>query len=157
MRAAQRKSVAFVQQTMMPTPTTSVAETLIRKTSARVTVTRVRVLDFLLSHHESLTHHEIQQRLAADAIDSVTLYRVLEWLVENGLVHRIAGADQVWRFSAGAGDHAHEHPHFQCTKCEKLTCFTELKLPQKIALPAGFQSQEIDFLIKGICPHCSLA
>lgn len=140
---------------MNPTTTTSNAESLIRKTNARVTTTRVKVLDFLLGQTESLTHHEIQQRLAHEAIDSVTLYRVLEWLTENALVHRIAGADQVWRFSAGGGDQAHEHAHFQCTKCEKLTCFTGVKLPREIELPAGFHSQEIDFLIKGLCPHCS--
>lgn len=131
------------------------AVSLIKNTKARVTTTRVKVLDFLLSQTDSLTHHEIQEKLAGEAIDSVTLYRVLEWLTENELVHRIAGADQVWRFSAGGGHHAHEHAHFQCTRCEKLTCFTELKLPQSMALPDGFHSQEVDFLIKGLCPRCA--
>jgi Fur family ferric uptake transcriptional regulator len=79
----------------------------------------------------------------------------LEWLTENELIHRIAGADQVWRFSAGAGQHAHEHAHFQCTKCEQVTCFTDVALPRKIKLPDGFQTQEIDFLIKGTCASCN--
>lgn len=139
----------------MSTATLPQAVSLIKNTKARVTTTRVKVLDFLLSQTDSLTHHEIQEKLAGEAIDSVTLYRVLEWLTENELVHRIAGADQVWRFSAGGGQHAHEHAHFQCTRCEKLTCFTELKLPQAMALPAGFHSQEVDFLIKGLCPRCA--
>lgn len=138
----------------MPTITTPSAEALIRKTNARVTTTRVKVLDFLLAQNESLTHHEIQEHLAEHAIDSVTLYRVLDWLTENALVHRIAGADQVWRFSAGGGQQSHEHAHFQCTKCEKLTCFTEVKLPHELTLPEGFRSQEVDYLIKGICPRC---
>lgn len=131
------------------------AVSLIKNTKARVTTARVKVLDFLLSQTDSLTHHEIQEKLSGEAIDSVTLYRVLEWLTENELVHRIAGADQVWRFSAGGGHHAHEHAHFQCTRCDKLTCFTELKLPQTMALPDGFRSQEVDFLIKGLCPRCA--
>jgi Fur family ferric uptake transcriptional regulator len=131
------------------------AESLIRQTRARVTTTRVRVLEFLLAQTESLTHHEIQDRLGSDAVDPVTLYRVLDWLTENALVHRIGGADQVWRFSAGGGNEAHEHAHFQCTRCEKLTCFTEVKLPGNLPLPAGFHSQEVDFLIKGTCPGCS--
>jgi len=138
----------------MSTTSPSHAESLIRKTNARVTTTRVKVLEFLLAQTDSLTHHEIQERLASEAIDSVTLYRVLEWLTENELVHRIAGSDQVWRFSAGGGHRSHEHAHFQCTKCEKLTCFTDLKLPEKMDLPAGFRSQEVDFLIKGLCPRC---
>lgn len=137
---------------------TSIAESQIRATGARVTRQRVLVLDFLLSQQKSLTHHEIQAHLSKklhEELDSVTLYRVLEWLTENELIHRIAGADQVWRFSAGAGHHAHEHAHFQCTKCEQVTCFTDLALPRKIKLPEGFQTQEIDFLIKGTCANCN--
>ncbi|MDC8756890.1 Fur family transcriptional regulator [Janthinobacterium fluminis] len=139
----------------MSTSTTLHAESLIRNTGARVTTTRVKVLDFLLGQSASLTHHEIQHSLSGDGeIDSVTLYRVLEWLSENELVHRIAGADQVWRFGAGGGHHSHEHAHFQCTKCATLTCFTEVKLPAAPALPDGFRGQEMDFLIKGLCPRC---
>ena len=137
---------------------TSIAESQIRATGARVTRQRVLVLDFLLGQQKSLTHHEIQALLAKklhEELDSVTLYRVLEWLTENELIHRIAGADQVWRFSAGAGHHAHEHAHFQCTRCEQVTCFTDLALPRKIKLPEGFQTQEIDFLIKGTCANCN--
>src|SRR5471030_1512745 len=119
---------------MLTSSSTPQAETLIRSTNARVTKTRVKVLDYLLSHNRSQTHHEIQQALSQDSdIDSVTLYRVLEWLTENELVHRIAGADQVWRFSAGAGHQAHEHAHFQCTRCADVTCFNEVKLPAPVA------------------------
>jgi Fur family ferric uptake transcriptional regulator len=137
---------------------TDTAESQIRATGARVTRQRVLVLDFLLGQKKSLTHHEIQTHLAKTAheeLDSVTLYRVLEWLTENELIHRIAGADQVWRFSAGAGHHAHEHAHFQCIKCEQVTCFTDVALPRKIKLPDGFQTQEIDFLINGTCASCN--
>ncbi|MRW92001.1 transcriptional repressor [Duganella sp. FT80W] len=137
---------------------TSNAESLIRATGARVTRQRILVLEFLLQQEKSLTHHEIQTHLAKKVhaeLDSVTLYRVLEWLTENELIHRIAGADQVWRFSAGAGHHAHEHAHFQCVSCEQVTCFTDVALPKKIKLPDGFHTQEIDFLIKGTCPNCS--
>lgn len=137
---------------------TDIAESQIRATGARVTRQRVLVLDFLLGQKKSLTHHEIQAHLTKttrEELDSVTLYRVLEWLTDNELIHRIAGADQVWRFSAGAGQHAHEHAHFQCTKCEQVTCFTDVALPRKIKLPDGFQTQEIDFLIKGTCASCN--
>lgn len=139
----------------MSTLTPPHAESLIRNTHARVTKTRVKVLDFLLAQKQSLTHHEIQQALSKDSdIDSVTLYRVLEWLTDNELVHRIAGTDQVWRFSAGGGQQSHEHAHFQCTKCETLTCFNEVKLPAPVALPEGFRGEEVDYLIKGVCPLC---
>lgn len=135
------------------------AQQLLRDTGARVTRPRVRVLDFLLAKNAPLTHHEILEQLPGDAFDAVTLYRVLEWLTDRAIVHRIAGADQVWRFSASAagetGNTRHEHAHFQCTRCEEVTCFTDVPLPRTIKLPSGFQSQEMDFLIKGTCPHCA--
>ena len=131
------------------------AESLIRDTGARLTRPRTRVLTFLLKQPRPLTHHEIHERLPGDPLDTVTLYRVLEWLTENAIVHRIAGADQVWRFSASAGKQDHEHAHFQCLTCDSVTCFTDMPLPRRAKMPAGFTSQEVDFLIKGICPRCS--
>lgn len=133
------------------------AESLIRDTGARLTRPRTRVLAFLLKQNRPLTHHEIHARLPGEALDAVTLYRVLEWLTTNELAHRIAGADQVWRFSAGAGGarQDHEHAHFQCTHCDAVTCFNDMPLPRRVKMPAGFTSQEVDFLIKGTCPRCS--
>lgn len=139
----------------MVTTIESQAESLIRDTGARLTKPRSRVLAYLLAQNKPLTHHDIQEGLAGDALDSVTLYRVLEWLSEHELVHRIAGADQVWRFNAGAGQHGHQHAHFQCTRCEMVTCFTDIALPAQITLPTGFTSAQVDFLIKGVCNICN--
>lgn len=138
----------------MHTSTAEQAHQLIRATGARVTRQRVVVLEFLLQQGTSLSHHEILAHLADQALDPVTLYRVLEWLTEHALVHRVAGAGQVWRFSASGGQHAHEHAHFQCTQCDVVTCVADVAVPQKISLPAGFHAQEVDLLIKGICPNC---
>ena len=138
----------------MQTSSSDQAEALIRATGARVTRQRVTVLEFLMGQEKSLTHHDIQALLSDEALDSVTLYRVLEWLTENELVHRIAGGDQVWRFSAGGGHQAHEHAHFQCNKCATVTCFNEVKLPAPVALPEGFSGGDVDYLIKGLCPRC---
>jgi Fur family ferric uptake transcriptional regulator len=131
------------------------AESLIRDTGARLTRPRTRVLMFLLKQNRPLTHHEIHARLAGEPLDTVTLYRVLEWLTANSLVHRIAGADQIWRFSTNGGKQDHEHAHFQCTSCESVTCFNDMPLPRRVKMPTGYTSQEVDFLIKGICPRCS--
>lgn len=135
------------------------AETLIKATGARLTRPRSRVLMFLLEQARPLTHHEIHEQLPGAAIDTVTLYRVLEWLTGHGMIHRIAGADQVWRFSgstgAKAGRQDHDHAHFQCTQCDSVTCFNDMPLPKRQKMPDGFTSEEVEFLIKGVCPGCS--
>lgn len=132
------------------------AEALVRQTGARLTQPRVRVLAFLLAQRHPLTHHEIHAALPGAALDAVTLYRVLEWLTEHNLAHRISGADQVWRFGAapGADTGDHEHAHFQCTHCDAVTCVNEVPLPRRVKLPEGFLGQEVDFMIRGICPRC---
>jgi Fur family ferric uptake transcriptional regulator len=143
---------------IMQTNAEQQAEALIRATGARLTRPRSRVLIFLLEQARPLTHHEIHDQLPGDAIDAVTLYRVLEWLTANNMIHRIAGADQVWRFSASSGakpgHQDHDHAHFQCTNCDSVTCFNDMPLPKRKKMPDGFTSQEVEFLIKGICPRC---
>jgi len=141
----------------MESTTEQRAEELIRATGARLTRPRTRVLSFLLGCSQPLTHHEILAQLPGEALDAVTLYRVLDWLAEHGMVHRIAGADQVWRFGTGpaAGGQDHDHAHFQCTSCDAVTCFNDTPLPRRLKMPEGFTSQEVDFLIKGTCPNCS--
>ena len=134
------------------------AETLIRATGARLTRPRSRVLMFLLEQGRPLTHHEIHEQLPGEAFDAVTLYRVLEWLTAHGMTHRIAGADQVWRFSSSSakpGRQDHDHAHFQCTHCDAVTCFNDMPLPKRNKMPDGFTSDEVEFLIKGTCPACS--
>lgn len=131
------------------------AETLIRATGARLTKPRTRVLAFLIRDGGTLTHQEIHDRLDGEPVDAVTLYRVLEWLTANGLLHRITAANGVWRFTAHAGGQGHEHAHFQCTRCDSMTCLDDMPLPAQVNMPAGFTREEMDFLIKGLCARCS--
>ena len=60
--------------------------------------------------------------LPVSGFDRVTLYRVLEWLVDNGLAHRVTDAQRVFRFSAAddtAKGHA-SHAHFRCEVCARV-------------------------------------
>jgi Fur family ferric uptake transcriptional regulator len=138
------------------------AATLIVRRGARATRARIDVLTVLLAAHEALTHHDIEARLKrGDDIDRVTLYRVLEWLVDQGLAHKLAGDDRVWRFSAGgqgepgSGNRSgHAHAHFRCSACGKVVCLDEAKLPA-IPLPDGFRGREVEVTIKGSCDACT--
>ncbi|MBP8163590.1 MAG: transcriptional repressor, partial [Propionivibrio sp.] len=57
----------------------------IRRCGARATPARIRVLQLLRSTPGALSHNQIEQALGESALDRVTLYRVLDWLVESGL------------------------------------------------------------------------
>ena len=75
------------------------AERAIRDTGERLTQPRAAVLACLLSSERANSHLDIAAMLTdSHAVDRVTVYRVLEWLVKLGIAHRIAGDDRVWRF-----------------------------------------------------------
>jgi Fur family ferric uptake transcriptional regulator len=131
------------------------AEPVIRATGARVTRARVRVLAALLAAGRALTHHEVEKRVKrAYGIDRVTVYRVLEWLTDYGLAHKIPGGDRVWRFSAAIEEHARQHAHFECSRCGTVICVDGLAIKPRIKLPSGFRSQQVELTVKGLCARC---
>lgn len=131
-------------------------QSLIADRGARATRTRVQTLGVLLAAHEALTHHEIERRVKrGHDVDRVTLYRVLEWLVEQGLAHKIAGEDRVWRYSAaGHGSAAPgTHAHFQCSDCGRVVCLDDASVPA-VSLPRGFRRREVEVTVRGSCDDC---
>jgi len=139
----------------MPRDYHAAAEEAIRRTGARMTTARVQILSMLLAEGEALTHQQVEARVnKAFGIDRVTIYRVLEWLVRNGLAHRIATGERAWRFDAVDPDHAHEHAHFQCNRCGSVICLDEVEANPRVKLPKGFRSQEVELTVKGVCADC---
>src|SRR5438105_11892694 len=67
------------------------AEALCVARDQRLTATRRRVLEALTASHQPLGAYEIIDRLAASGPRPAppTVYRALDFLVANGLVHRI--------------------------------------------------------------------
>src|SRR5882762_4310462 len=126
------------------------AEAAIRATGQRLTQPRVAVLACLLASGRAATHLEIAGWLQGQhAVDRVTVYRVLEWLVAQHIAHRIAGDDRVWRFMISATKNPAgtpkpakqhgQHAHFTCESCGKTFCLDDQpKVAMK--LPKGFRS-----------------
>lgn len=127
------------------------ARTRLRATGERVTPARVRVLSAMLQAARPLSHGEIEEKVSP--IDRVTLYRVLDWLVAQGIAHRVSGADRVWRFGIAREAHG-EHPHFQCNQCGKVLCLAETPM-RGVAVPKGFRPQAVELTVKGLCADCN--
>lgn len=133
------------------------AQEMLAGRGVRSTRARIDVLSVLLASGQALTHHEVEGRLKkGHDIDRVTLYRVLEWLTEQGIAHKVSGDDRVWRFSVAG--HAHTptgaHAHFECSDCGKVICLDEARVPA-INLPRGFRRREVEVTVKGSCDACA--
>ena len=125
----------------------------IRRSGARATPARIRVLRLLREAPTPLSHAEIELQLGDMAIDRVTLCRVLDWLVDSGLAHKSADANRVFRLSpASVGEHA-SHVHFRCEVCGGVYCL-EASLPVVPALPPGFSLTHMNFDLRGVCARC---
>lgn len=128
----------------------------ITEAGGRPTEVRRSVLAILLAAEHALSHSEVEAAAQANGmnLDRVTLYRALEWLVSNGLAHKVAAGDRVWHFKA-VEDETRRHAHFHCTGCGQIFCLKELVPSFALALPPGFRFERADLAIEGSCPHCT--
>ena len=140
----------------------SSAEHALREKGERITQPRVAVLSVLMAAGHAVSHLDVAHELSTHKpVDRVTVYRVLEWLTQLGLAHRIACDDRVWRFmrnapaTVPADKHPHEHAHFTCTQCGHMSCLESVPSKLQFQLPKGYQTQEIDLMIRGVCAACA--
>ena len=129
------------------------ATELIESTGQRVTRARAAVLGTLLSAEHALSHQEIEGLLAKSRlkVDRVTLYRVLHWLLDHALVHKVTGEDRVWRFSARANG---EHTHLSYSNCGHIYCIDHHARASDLNLPEDVKLQHADIAVQGLCPSC---
>lgn len=153
------------------------ARSMLKQRGQRVTAPRATVLAALLSAQAlarqtqgsaaALSHQDLTQRIEAEEeagallaeLDRVTLYRILEWLVEIGLAHKVAGEDRVFRFGLNEADtsqHAESgHAHFHCQSCRAVFCVPQSPdWRETVTVPEGFVSQECAVTLRGWCPAC---
>jgi Fur family ferric uptake transcriptional regulator len=132
------------------------ARDLLEKANGRITPARLAVLSILLDAQTALSHLEIEQIAEQQGLsfDRVTLYRALDWLVEQQMAHKINGVDRTWRYNAQR-EHQHQHAHFQCKYCSQIYCLEHLQPAFLFNLPSGYQLEEVELTLQGRCPHCA--
>jgi Fur family transcriptional regulator, ferric uptake regulator len=138
------------------------ANALLEHLPGRRTRGRAAVLSTLITADRALSHHEIETVLGTDAgLDRVTLYRVLDWLAEHQVVHKVVGADRAARYAfaravrpSAVSDADHAHAHFQCDTCGRVECLPSVATPSPV-VPGGYMARSVDVLVHGVCPLCA--
>lgn len=132
----------------------------LRTAAVKVTRPRLRVLAALGRATAPLTHGELEERLAESAegvLDRVTLYRVLDSLVDCALAQRTVDGRGVYRFLLSSVQAKHAtHAHFHCQRCGGVTCLEQMVAPVA-ALPGGFVARQLAIEVHGLCAQCSSA
>ncbi len=97
---------------------------------------------------------ELVKRFRAK-INKTTIYRVLDKLEDDGVLHSFLGKDGNKWYAKCAGcsksKHTDLHPHFECVVCGKIDCISvDIQLPE-------IPNREItssQLLIQGKCETC---
>src|SRR5438128_310188 len=139
----------------------AVAEARCIERGQRLTPIRRDVLAALLGSHQPTGAYEIMERLAPSGPRPapITVYRALEFLRENGLVHRIESRNA---FVACVHTHAVGDlvVFLICERCGAVgeAASAEVAATLKSAArAAGFTPKSPVIEISGICTHCRTA
>ncbi|APA63128.1 MAG: transcriptional repressor [Maribacter dokdonensis] len=130
---------------------------LLESKDIRVTAMRILIYKFLVNKDVAVTLSDMESAFVK--ADRTTLYRTLKKFEENGIVHQIDDGTGITKYAicvVGCNCDVEKdlHLHFHCNVCNNTICLTEHKIPH-INLPSGFNAENVNLVVKGICDKCS--
>ena len=130
--------------------------TLLEEHNIKPTANRLIVLRTLDGAGRPMSLTELENKILT--IDKSGIFRTLSLFREQHLVHVIEDGGDGVRYELC---HSHDddidddlHVHFYCEQCHQTYCLDHIPVPG-IDLPAGFIMSSVNYMVKGICPHCS--
>jgi Fur family ferric uptake transcriptional regulator len=135
----------------------AVTGTLLRDFNLRSTPNREEILDLFIEKNYALSHSDIEKEIDA-SLDRVTVYRTLKTFLDKGLIHKVLDDEGSLKYAlckeaCTVAEHHHDHVHFKCIKCGQTSCLN-VEVPV-IKLPKGYQANEVNLLIQGVCERCN--
>ncbi len=118
---------------------------------------RVRVMEVIGNNTSPLSAQEIHDTVQRNhSINRVTVYRILDSLVESGLVDRISGGRASF-YGLAPNDNHQPHPHFYCRQCGRMNCLNPRSISMDISsfervFPGKINNVEVR--VDGICKNC---
>ncbi len=121
----------------------------------RKTKSVAHILNIFEKSQEAKSATELVEHFK-DEMNKTTVYRILERLEDEGVLHSFKGLEGLQWYARCHGcstsHHADVHPHFQCTDCGKTEC-----LSQELSLPVvtSHNVQRAELLLIGQCMDCA--
>lgn len=122
------------------------------------TANRIIVLRALDGAGRPMSLSELEYKILT--IDKSGIFRALTLFREHHLVHVIEDGGDGVRYELCHSHHHDEgldddlHVHFYCEQCHQTYCLEHIPVPQ-VALPEGFLMSSVNYMVKGLCPHCA--
>ena len=133
------------------------AERLCAGREVRLTAGRRRVLEVVAESHSAIGAYPIIDRLAARGPRPapVTVYRALDFLIEQGLVHRLASLNAYVACARPSDDHGAQF--LICERCRTVAEISSKAVDHALvagARAAGFHIAAPVVEVAGVCVNC---
>ena len=119
---------------------------------------RLRILEVVGNNSFPLSATDIFKILDRScSINRVTVYRILDLLVDHGVVERISSGGRAFFYGLAPNDFHRSHPHFYCKRCGRMDCLT----PESLVIDTGplwktfpGRIDKVEVRVDGICKDC---
>ena len=129
------------------------------KENLQFTPLRRKDFEILIREHKPLGANEILEALGQDGFSSSPpiAYRVLDFLMKHGFVHKIQGLNAF--IACSNPNHSHSPAFVICRKCEKVAEVDEKKSGISFDSPNidNFEVEKTTVEMTGVCTTCSRA
>jgi Fur family zinc uptake transcriptional regulator len=125
---------------------TKTALTILRHKGFRITRPRKLVVELLDTTSAALSAYEIKEKLdtLGEKVDTVSVYRILECLEANHLIHRVLSTGKVKKCQLAPEDHCEKHQTHHCHHlmiCDSCGAIDEVHCPDITEQLDAFVSQ----------------
>jgi len=140
--------------------TLDTAAALCAQRGARLTPQRRRVLEILCRTERPLGAYEIldQLREGSRVLAPPTVYRALDFLLEQGLAHRLESQHAF--IGCRHPERVHQSQFLICARCGRVTELADAEVSAHLAMAAracGFEAERPVVELIGICAGCASA
>ncbi len=131
---------------------------MLASANLEATPNRLRVLEVVGNNSYPLSAGDIFKTLErSSSINRVTVYRILDRLVEQGVVERLSTGGRAAYYGLAPNEHHQPHPHFYCKRCGQMDCLNPGTLNiETDAMQKTFPGQidKVEIRVDGICKNC---
>jgi len=133
------------------------ARALCRERGVRLTEQRARVLELVWAGHRPVGAYELLDRLREEGLKAAppTVYRALDFLLEQGLIHRIESLNAY--VGCNCPGERHGAQFLICDHCHMVAELTDARVDRTIresGAGVDFQVAHQTVEIHGVCSRC---
>jgi Fur family zinc uptake transcriptional regulator len=134
-----------------------IAERLCLERGVRLTPLRRKILELIWDNHQAIKAYDLLEKVRPfdRSIKPATIYRTLDFLLEQGLIHRVETLNAFIGCSHSEGQH--EQLLLICERCQEVEERPGQAVMQAVAREleqAGFTLHRKAIEIHGLCARC---